>query len=250
MLVNKMGSYHVEYGKNNQDYGFEYKNIGCIVDGCSDGKHSEVGAKLFVKKFLEKVLDNEEKEIYPLVTIDEVVSTFDLVARLITRFDEKGEDGNFLDDMKDYMCFSIMVLVEKEEEWMVIVFGDGFVFLQENGNDDLKFESINHSSHPNYLAYHLIDRRFIKNHEKGMNHVRFYTHYLSFISKEKFQSVGIASDGIRYIIGTEHEQKFNNMVLKRNKWGLMRFINILNRKNDERGGFFKDDITLMLKGGK
>ena len=47
MLVNKIGYDHLSIGMNCQDYGFElpdYK-VKVVADGCSEGLHSEVGAK-------------------------------------------------------------------------------------------------------------------------------------------------------------------------------------------------------------
>ena len=45
MFVNKMGAQHLDYGKNCQDYGLEKDCLKVVCDGCSEGAHSEVGAK-------------------------------------------------------------------------------------------------------------------------------------------------------------------------------------------------------------
>ena len=45
MVVNKIGMAHLEIGKNCQDYGVETERTKIVCDGCSAGKHTEVGAK-------------------------------------------------------------------------------------------------------------------------------------------------------------------------------------------------------------
>lgn len=47
MFVNKMGAQHLDYGKNCQDYGLEKDCLKVVCDGCSEGAHSEVGAKAY-----------------------------------------------------------------------------------------------------------------------------------------------------------------------------------------------------------
>ena len=61
MLVNKIGYDHLSIGMNCQDYGFElpdYK-VKVVADGCSEGLHSEVGAKTFCH-LLSKGYDIEQ----------------------------------------------------------------------------------------------------------------------------------------------------------------------------------------------
>lgn len=45
MVINKIGQQHIDYGTNCQDYGIEFDGMKVVCDGCSEGKHSEVGAK-------------------------------------------------------------------------------------------------------------------------------------------------------------------------------------------------------------
>ena len=47
MVINKIGQQHIDYGTNCQDYGIEFDGMKVVCDGCSEGKHSEVGAKAF-----------------------------------------------------------------------------------------------------------------------------------------------------------------------------------------------------------
>ena len=72
MLINKIGSEHIKYGINNQDFGYEDYVHKVVVDGCSEGKHSEVGAKLFCKMFantcVEKRLFDSPSDVDSFVT--------------------------------------------------------------------------------------------------------------------------------------------------------------------------------------
>ena len=51
MFINKIGMEHLEMGMNCQDYGIIGDTWAVVCDGCSDGKHSEVGAKLFCQLY-------------------------------------------------------------------------------------------------------------------------------------------------------------------------------------------------------
>ena len=53
MFINKMGFEHKEYGVNCQDFGVETSKVKCVVDGCSEGLHSEIGSKLFCELLME-----------------------------------------------------------------------------------------------------------------------------------------------------------------------------------------------------
>ena len=47
MFINKIGTQHLEIGKNCQDYGLEKGRFKLVCDGCSEGEHSEIGAKSY-----------------------------------------------------------------------------------------------------------------------------------------------------------------------------------------------------------
>ena len=60
MVINKIGQQHIDYGTNCQDYGIEFDGMKVVCDGCSEGKHSEVGAKAFCH-----LLKNDSRIILP-----------------------------------------------------------------------------------------------------------------------------------------------------------------------------------------
>ena len=59
MFINKIGTEHLETGMNCQDYGFVGERSSYVCDGCSEGKHSEVGAKLFCYMMEERQISIE-----------------------------------------------------------------------------------------------------------------------------------------------------------------------------------------------
>ena len=51
MQICRQGNGHYLDGLNNQDFFFEEGNLKMITDGCSDGRFSEVGTRLFAQAF-------------------------------------------------------------------------------------------------------------------------------------------------------------------------------------------------------
>ncbi len=47
LFINKIGADHLLQGLNCQDYGFIKDNMKLVCDGCSEGRNSEVGVKIF-----------------------------------------------------------------------------------------------------------------------------------------------------------------------------------------------------------
>jgi len=226
MFINKIGSEHVTYGKNNQDFGFEWQGFLCVVDGCSEGEHSEVGAKLFSKKLLEVIKDR--KMIKPRDIDIAFLGVKNFVAR---RGDVNYDD--YLHDVINYMCFTIMVLIERERSWELIMCGDGVVITQDH-DDNMKFLSIDHSSTPMYYAYSFVDREYLslaEDVEVGFKKIVY--------AKDEYKAIGIASDGLEKIIGTEHEEYFKILMKDRKEWAIRRKINQLH-------SIFKDDITIAI----
>lgn len=254
MYVNKIGSYHRENGTNNQDSGFEFNYFNCVVDGCSEGKHSEVGAKLFSKKLLETLLlkakhaeINEFDSYYAdqdrtglLTEIFEHVLDF-LTIPMINR-------KRYVENIHNYMLFTILMLEESWNEWVLNICGDGFVITQDNF-DNIEFHDIDHCSTPMYLSYIYLNAENLELSEIELKFLRNQSFKTFRYDKELYMSVGIASDGLAYVIGTEYEDEFKDLLLKRKDVLIKRFINKINYRARRLGGsgFFKDDITISMR---
>ena len=217
MFINKTGFDHVEYGINNQDFGIENEDVKCIVDGCSEGKHSEVGAKLFchlLNKF-GSLLSSERK-----LTIDLI---FTSILNII---------GYEAKDIRDYMCFTTLYVVETEKEFIANICGDGYI-IKHTIDDKIEYEKIDNGKYPIYYAYNYTPKESLGMYKDGVNFQEYR------FSKDEYKSIGVASDGLRYIFGKEFETEFTNLILKRKVSAIKRLIN---REHKH----FKDDITLVI----
>ena len=246
MLINKIGSYHTSNGINNQDSGFEFQNINCIVDGCSGGKHSEVGAKLYVKKLFEYLKQREAIGNVDKIEINDLVKIFENILGFVARSLENYSE--YLIDVHNYMLFTILYLEEDQEGWDFFICGDGFVITQDL-EDKIKFFDIDHASAPMYLAYSYVKEESLDlpEIEKGFSKNPPFKVFR--FSKDEFKAVGIASDGISYVVNTHYEETFKKLLLSRKDFLINRFINKMNYSVSKVGGsgFFKDDITIAMR---
>ncbi len=240
-----MGSYHIEYGINNQDSGFEYKNVNCVIDGCSEGKHSEVGAILFAKKLQELVINLESlNNLNIRVDLSDIIKIYEKIKNVITRCSPTILSLNYNDylrDMINYMCFTILYLEELKDAWILHICGDGYIILEDK-NEIITFHEIDHSETPMYLAYSYIDKEHVgllENAKLGFKTYKF--------SKSEYKALGIASDGLRFVVGSEYEDNFKDLIKNRKKFVIMRKINQINNQHKNVGGFFKDDLTISMR---
>ena len=146
-----IGYRHVDAYRNNQDSvkvtEFELADgekciIGIVTDGCSSGKYSEVGAKLFTP-YISDALTN----IIRLVGIDGLanhltLAVIDKMRSFVNEF-SYNDDVNFI---CDNLLFTIIGFVIYRGQFISFRFGDGYV----NGN------LIDENNIPNYIAYQLI----------------------------------------------------------------------------------------------
>ncbi len=210
MFINKIGQQHIEFGVNCQDFGTINDRFKLVCDGCSEGLHTEVGAKTFVH------LSNLGCDVQS--AFKKMISIFGQTSSLI----------------KNYLCFTILKVTENEYDFNVDYCGDGFIILQDlDGN--ISFEELNDGEFPKYYAYNYVDSDALAHYKDGVS-----ISSISF-SKEKYKNVGIASDGLRYIFSAKDYEKEEFIeILKSGKESkLKRFIN----KNQQ---IFKDDITIAF----
>ncbi len=211
MIINKIGSQHVQSGTNCQDYFAVKRNSKVICDGCSEGLHSEVGAKLFCHFFGKWTYENIMRKLISCI------GGFDLHA------------------MKDYLCFTIVSMKEFENEFLVESCGDGFIITEDyDGNID--FVSLDNGQPPQYLIYNFIPSKYLKHYKDGVKINSFV------YPKTKYKRIGIASDGLRFIMDApEHiKQEFISILSNDKALRLKLFIN----KHPE---IFKDDITILFE---
>ena len=211
MFVNKIGMEHVESGMNCQDYGFEGDRVSVICDGCSEGKHSEVGAKIYSHLWGEREFSH--------------VHSFKKMTDLF------GIDPKIL---KDYMSFTIVQIIYGYESDIVSYCGDGYIILQDH-NGNITFEELTDGEYPKYYVYNYIDKEHLKHYKDGVSFSQ------KTFSKEEYAKVGIASDGLRFILQADEElkQEFIDCLKSGKEIKTKLFIN----RNHK---IFRDDVTIVF----
>ena len=208
MFINKVGHYHLQNGLNCQDYGFINKNKKCVLDGCSEGIHSEVGVKLFAHLYSSGFPVNR---------------AFNMI------IDSMGFSHT---DIKNYMCFTILSVTEDDIQFNIQHCGDGFIIKQHHDNG-IEFEKLDDGEFPKYYAYNFVDTERLTHYKDGVSISEVQ------LPKSKYKNVGVASDGLRYIFGSDFEDEFIEYLANRKESSLKRLIN-------KEIKTFKDDITLVL----
>ena len=210
MFINKMGYEHKENGVNCQDYGRAENGWAVVCDGCSEGKHSEVGAKLYCH-----LVDNWK---FP----------FENIKKMIELIGDKPQA------LKDYLSFTILELSESDTEFVVRYCGDGYIILQgKDGN--ITFEELTDGEYPKYYIYNYINPEYLSHYKDGANFERRVYH------KDQYQKVGIASDGLRFILQADEDLK--NEFIECLKSGKETKVKLFINRNHK---IFKDDVTIVF----
>jgi hypothetical protein len=215
MFINKIGYEHVLFGKNNQDYGLNLEKVKIICDGCSEGKHSEVGAKLFCHLF-QRIYDG---------TLD--ITTQTIFNRIINEL-----DFNQVENIKNYLLFTIIYLKQRENYYYIYNCGDGIIIKQKNDNT-FEYDLIEQEGLPKYYAYNFIPEEYLSKYKNGVSFDE--KEYL----KSDYKAIGIASDGLQYILNSYFKDEFEELLIKRKEAAIKRLINREHK-------YFKDDITIVI----
>lgn len=208
MFVNKIGKQHLDYGRNCQDYGMITKKVKMVCDGCSEGAHTEVGAKAFVHLI---------KKGYKLKAAFE---------KLVELFGQTAED------VQNYLCFTVIQVEETESEYHVSFCGDGYVIL-EDINGEITFLELNDGAYPRYYAYNYVERAFLRHYRDGVS-----MEELSF-PKGRYRRAGAATDGLRYALREENVRGELIAALRSDRE--VRVKRLINKYQ----ALLKDDLTIV-----
>lgn len=211
MFINKIGMEHLESGMNCQDYGIETLWGGIVCDGCSEGKHSEIGAKIFCYLSGNNLIDRK-------ISFDKMVDFF-------------GKSPNVL---KDYLSFTVLRALYYYDGIKVDYCGDGYIILQDH-DGNITFEELSDGEYPKYYIYNYIEPEYLKHYKDGVSFSQ------KTYPKEKYAKAGIASDGLRYILQADEElrEEFINCLKSGKELKTKLFIN----RNHK---IFKDDVTIVF----
>lgn len=258
MVASKIGNYHITHGINCQDFGFEYATksgitFKVVCDGCSDGAHSEVGAKLFCKMFEQYIKANTNFDIADNY-LEAFLENFDMkkwlnltAAMCIQKITDFFDPDKFDQDIKDYCCFTILIAViyKPLHDFDIYYCGDGFFLF---GYDNrLSSHKLDDGEYPKYLAYNFIrNRDHMATYKNDWMELTCFTKGrvcpLIIPALDYYNlTIGVASDGFRYITKLEEEEieKFDKAILSGKSALVKRFIN-------KYRSTFQDDITIVF----
>lgn len=227
MNVLKMGFSHKEGSINCQDAtGIYGDNFKVVCDGCSEGKHSEIGAKLFCKLLVDRYANFVEKGKKYIDVLALMTSVMDELVQLI---------GDKPEDIRDYLSFTTLV-VEKDPDGnnaLVHYCGDGYIIVEKD--DSISFRKIDCGKYPKYLVYNYLDGSYMAEYQDGVN--------ISTMEFEDVTNVGIASDGIRFVADLDDinplKQEFKNILLCGKDMKMKLFFN----RNEK---IFQDDFSIVI----
>lgn len=223
VVVNKLGSDHLDSSKNNQDYFFVSDRLKMVFDGCSQGENSEVGSILFSSFFGE--IEKETME-NPEFFEENVKHVFERMLSLTKN----------LKFIFDKYCFTIVAVFETDTEFIVKYAGDGYVITRKN--DEIEYIELKDGCKddcPKYYIYNYINPEYLDDYKDGIkiNTICF--------SKEDYQNVGVATDGLRFAENLDWQEK--NKLKDNLIAGKAGQIKMLINRNRIR---FHDDITICF----
>jgi len=220
MQICKQGNGHYLNGINNQDFCYAEKNLKLLMDGCSEGKFSEVGTRLFYQFFskLENRFDVEKFE-------ENVESVFKSILESFSK-SEKDAESFIIDNM----LFTIIACFELEDKFVLKYIGDGYI-ITINTNDMVSYIRLSYGKTPPYYAYNILQTG---SYSKGLSFKTFE------LSKDSFKKVGIASDGIAPIVEKRISEDFEDIILGRERKYTPEGVIKSNHT-----AFF-DDITILI----
>ncbi|MCY3023249.1 MAG: protein phosphatase 2C domain-containing protein [Planctomycetota bacterium] len=253
-----LGRDHVLAGRNNQDacccQRDEHGLVAVVCDGCSSGKHSEVGAKLGARLLVEALRRRlPELDAGDPATILEAVRQ-EILRQLDTLVSAMGAER--VPDVNAYFLFTILGAAVTSQRAVVLALGDGLVFL--NGKA-LPLPPSN--NRPPYLAYGLIEHAV-----EGMRPETFRFRVVADIPAADVTTLVLATDGAGKLCGgpgslarqgcdglrefwLEDRYFTNPQALTRRLVQLNRDVRTVDweaRRVDRRPGLLLDDTTLVV----
>lgn len=228
MIISSQGFGHFQDGLNNQDFGLTTPRMLLVLDGCSGAKFSELGTRLFAQLFSKKEdYDNVEK------FEDNVKSVFDNLIEMMEKHYKNYEEFE-KEFIMENLLFTIIACFETENEYIVKLFGDGYIVTQ-NANEAISFMKFAYGKHPPYFAYRYCN-------DLGENsEFKTYSFKTFKFDKKKFPKIAIASDGIAPI--AKGEVSGIDKAIMNSQIPIVDFT-IKNNKPS-----FYDDITIATFGG-
>ena len=229
-----VGRSHMLSGKNCQDAlvfsQFEWLRgdfvVGVICDGCSEGKSSEIGAKMTSQFVLKEVTELLRlgcgKNLLPrllfaktLAFLEQIASGFGFSPKERLKF------------IEDHLLFTVLTLIKTPDEVFVLAYGDGVVVI----NDEVDFRD--QGDAPFYMGYHLMGTQLLKS---GKTPLPFGFDIYS-TSTKRLKRLAIASDAWR-----DEGKIFSEVWGITHPNGLQRKMNVWSNREHR----FTDDASIIV----
>lgn len=227
MIISSQGFGHFTQGLNNQDFALESPRMLLVLDGCSGAKYSEIGTRLFAQLFSRKEeWDSVEK------FEDNVKSVFDEIVAMMERYYpvRKELEEEFI---MENLLFTIIACFKTESQYIVKLFGDGYVITQ-NSRNHVSYIKFAYGKCPPYFAYKYCNLQGL-----DFSSYEFKTFYFD---RSVFPNVAIATDGVMPIV-KEGNKMADKDIVSGKKAGVQMAI------RDKRQSF-SDDVTIASFGGE
>ena len=220
MNILKLGTSHRETGTNCQDATGQYLDLKVVCDGCSEGRNSEVGAKLFCHLIVERYKNIKTRGKMYIKIPAMIISVMDELINIV------GDDPQTI---KDYLSFTVILAHGNT----VYYCGDGYII--KKMDETIMFQKLDCGEYPQYLAYNYIDSNSMKKYKDGVD--------IQKVELNEFDNIGVASDGIRFIADREDgdplKEEFKNLILSGKDIKMRLFFN----RNSK---IFQDDFSIVF----
>ncbi len=234
------GAFHRNSFRNNQDAifiaGNEKAMVGIVADGCSGGRHNEVGAKLVTRFICNQLLEMSSK-LDRLGKIEKVldrvrVKTLNFLRQILFSI-----GGDTTQNIQDMFLFTIIGVVITPKLSFIFTIGDGAYVLNNN------LHMIDHNNQPDYLAYGLLE---------DLDTPHFILRDV--IQTNRVENLMLCSDGITYLLNNSdrmlkdgkpagsYTQFLSEERYIKNRSLLQKRLVVLGAVN----GLLKDDTSIIL----
>ncbi|MBT6690883.1 MAG: protein phosphatase [Chloroflexi bacterium] len=185
------GRDHTQVGKNNQDaFCFAAHDdvmAGVVCDGCSTGKHSEVGSKLIARLIVRQIITNKDKFQGGDDSISRLMQRIKNSALMYVQLLADGMGMSFSQAINDYFLFTLVGTIIFPDKSIIFSLGDG-VFAH---NGEVTTVGPFPGNAPPYLAYNLVTTDLATENPDLLDFNVHVIHETSLTS-----SILIGSDGI------------------------------------------------------
>ncbi|HEY3322821.1 MAG TPA: protein phosphatase 2C domain-containing protein [Planctomycetota bacterium] len=242
-----LGREHALAGRNSQDAYCCKQNenglVAVVCDGCSSGKHNEVGAKLGARILAEAL-----HRCLPKLDRAHSAELLESVRRYVLRRFEtltRTLGPGRVANVETYFLFTALGALIGPSRSLIFALGDGIIFL--NGR---QLALPVYDNRPPYLCYGLIENAL-----SGISAADLRFRVLAELPSAQIATLAIGSDGAAKLAGEipklcDDDRIFTNpQTLTRRLSQLNREVRNIDweaRRVDRRPGLFSDDATLVL----